>query len=145
MANSMEAKEVYSGHDGEVWLDGDYCAEVVSIKAEVSIDKEEVKMVQHMGKGYRDTGLTCKGSLKMHKISSYMINKISENIKARKQTIFTIISKIDNRNNKRGVERIMIKDATFDNLPLLDWEVDKLLEESYNFTFSDWQILDKAL
>ena len=65
MANSMEAKEVYSGHDGEVWLDGDYCAEIVSIKAEVSIDKQEVPMVQHTGKGYPDAMLAATAVVKI--------------------------------------------------------------------------------
>ena len=43
-----------------------------------------------------------------------------------------------------GSERIVIKDATFDSLILADWEVDKMGDESYSFTFSDWDLLDLA-
>ena len=105
--------------------------------------KEEVKMLRHVGKGYKVTGYDCKGQLKLHKVSSYMIKKMNDNIKAGKQTVVTIVSVLDDK-DAIGSERIVIKDATFDSLILADWEVDKMGEESYSFTFSDWDLLDLA-
>ena len=63
--------------------------------------------------------------------------------KAGKQTVVTIVSVLDDK-DAIGSERIVIKDATFDSLILADWEVDKMGEESYSFTFSDWDLLDLA-
>ena len=67
----------------------------------------------------------------------------NDNIKAGKQTVVTIVSVLDDK-DAIGSERIVIQDATFDSLILADWEVDKMGEESYSFTFSDWDLLDLA-
>ena len=139
----MESKQVMNGSQGELWIDGDYMSQVTEFKAEVTIDKTEIKMVKKLQKQYKMIGLTCKGSLKMNHISSYMLDKMSENIKAGKQTICTIVSNLDDPDSI-GAERIVIKDAVFDSLILADWEAGKMGEESYNFTFSDWDTLDTA-
>ena len=130
--NSMEAKRVMNGKYADLYIDGDLMAEATAFKAEVTLTKEEVKMLRHVGKGYKVTGYDCKGQLKLHKVSSYMIRKMNDNIKAGRQTVVTIVSVLDD------------KDATFDSLILADWEVDKMGEESYSFTFSDWDLLDLA-
>lgn len=139
----MESKQVMNGSQGELWIDGDYMSQVTEFKAEVTIDKTEIKMVKKLQKQYKMISLTCKGSLKMNHISSYMLDKMSENIKAGKQTICTIVSNLDDPDSI-GAERIVIKDAVFDSLILADWAAGKMGEESYNFTFSDWDILDTA-
>lgn len=141
--NSMEAKRVMNGKYADLYIDGDLMAEATAFKAEVTLTKEEVKMLRHVGKGYKVTGYDCKGQLKLHKVSSYMIRKMNDNIKAGRQTVVTIVSVLDDK-DAIGSERIVIKDATFDSLILADWKVDKMGEESYSFTFSDWDLLDLA-
>ena len=98
--NSMEAKRVMNGKYADLYIDGDLMAEATAFKAEVTLTKEEVKMLRH-------------------------------------------VSVLDDK-DAIGSERIVIKDATFDSLILADWEVDKMGEESYSFTFSDWDLLDLA-
>lgn len=129
--NSMEAKRVMNGKYADLYIDGDLMAEATAFTAEVTLTKEEVKMLRHVGKGYKVTGYDCKGQLKLHKVSSYMIKKMNDNIKAGKQIVVTIVSVLDD------------KDA-IGSLILADWEVDKMGEESYSFTFSDWDLLDLA-
>ena len=126
--NGMEAKRVMNGKYADLYIDGDLMAEATAFKAEVTLTKE---------------GYDCKGQLKLHKVSSYMIRKMNDNIKAGRQTVVTIVSVLDDK-DAIGSERIVIKDATFDSLILADWEVDKMGEESYSFTFSDWDLLDLA-
>ena len=70
--NSMEAKRVMNGKYADLYIDGDLMAEATAFKAEVTLTKEEVKMLRHVGKGYKVTGYDCKGQLKLHKVSSYM-------------------------------------------------------------------------
>lgn len=139
----MEAKQVMNGSQGELWIDGDYMAQITEFKAGVTLDKAEVHIVKKLAKQYKVTGYTCKGSLKMNKVSSYMLKKLNENMKAGKQTVCTLISKLDDP-DAIGAERVVIKDAVFDELHLADWSAKKNGEESYNFTFSDWDLLDLA-
>ena len=62
-------------------------------------------------------------------------------MKAGKQTVCTIISKLDDPDSN-GAERVVIKDAVFDELTLANWAAKTLGEEQVSFTFSDWDLLD---
>lgn len=141
--DTMNAQQVMSGTEGQVWIDGDYMAQVTAFKAEVNLIKEEVNQVKKRGKQYKVTGWEGKGTLKMNHVSSYMIQKMADNIKSGHQTVCTIIGKLSDPDSI-GDERVVIRDATFDKLTLMDWEAKKLAEESYDFTFTDYDIQDMA-
>nr|UWG12061.1 MAG: tail tube protein [Bacteriophage sp.] len=138
----MEAKRAIYGTRSEVWLDGDKIAEATACKATLTADKVEVKMAMHQSKGYKQVGYTGKGSIKLHKVSSYFIKKIAPSIKEGKQCEFTIISKLADP-DAYGVERVALYKVQFDSVDLINWEVGKLGEESYNFTFEDYDMLDE--
>ena len=134
-------EQVLNGTWGEAWVNGNYFAEVTGLEATVTLEKQEINQPRKMTKGYKVTGYDCKGTIKFNKVSSFAINLMNENMKKRKQTIVTIISKIDDPDSL-GAERVVIKDATFDELKLVNWEAKKNTEESMAFTFSDWDLLD---
>ena len=140
---SYEAQQVMNGTWGEVWIDGDYMAEVTAFKAEVALDKSDVAMVRKLAKASKITGITCTGSLTMNKVSSYFIKKLNDSLKAGREVVCTIIAKLDDP-DAIGSERIVVKDATFSKLTLADWKAKTLGEESVDFTFTDWDIQDVA-
>lgn len=141
--DNFNASQVMSGTQGEIWIDGQYMAEVTAFKAEIKLVKEEVNQVKRMFKQYKVTGCEGSGNVKMNHVSSYFIELMSENIKNARQTTCTIIAKLDDP-DAVGSERIVIRDATFDKLTLMDWEAKKLASDDYDFTFTDFDILDKA-
>lgn len=138
---SYTPERVINGTWGEVWVDDDYMAEVTALEAKVSLEKTEVNQVGTLAKGYKVTGIEGKGTLKMNKVSSYFIWKLSGNIKAGKTTSCTIISKLADPDSF-GAERIQLNGCTFDELTLADWEAKKLGEESIAFSFTGWDVLD---
>ncbi len=138
---SYTPERVINGTWGEVWVDDDYMAEVTALEAKVSLEKTEVNQVGTLAKGYKVTGIEGKGTLKMNKVSSYFIRKLSDNIKAGKTTSCTIISKLADP-DLFGAERIQLNGCTFDELTLADWEAKKLGEESIAFSFTGWDVLD---
>jgi len=138
---SYTPEKVINGTWGEVWVDDDYMAEVTALEAKVSLEKTEVNQVGTLAKGYKVTGIEGKGTLKMNKVSSYFIRKLSDNIKAGKTTSCTIISKLADPDSF-GAERIQLNGCTFDELTLADWEAKKLGEESIAFSFTGWDVLD---
>ena len=69
------------------------------------------------------------------------MKKVNAELKKGRMPVFKIVSNV-NDPDSTGSERIVIYDATFDKLILADWEHEKLGEESYSFTFSDWDIID---
>ena len=96
-----------------MWIDGDYMAEVTAFEAKVSLGKTNSNMIRRLAKAQKITGFSCSGSLTMNKVSSFFIKKLNEKMKQGKQTICTIIAKLDD-SDAIGSERIVIKDAVFD-------------------------------
>ena len=138
----MESKQVVYGTFGSMWIDGYEIAEIQELKATLSADKVEVKIARKMSKGYKVTGYTGKGSFKVHKVSSYFIKKLAPSIKEGKQVLCTIISKVEDP-DALGTERIALYNCLIDSVDLINWSVGKLGEESYNFSFEDFGILDE--
>ena len=130
-----------NGTFGEMWIDDDYMAEVTGLEAKVSLEKTEVNQTGTLAKGYKITGVDCKGTIKMNHVRSYFINKMSSNLKLGKTTTCTIISKLADPDSV-GSERIKLTGCTFDELTLANWEAKKLGDESIPFTFTGWELLD---
>ena len=137
----FEANQVFNGTFGEMWLDGDYMAETTSLKVTIEVSYESITRVRNLLDGKKKTGLEGKGEVKFHKVSSYMTKKISKTLRKNKTPSFTIISKIDDP-DAIGAERIAVYGCKFDKVILADWERKKNGEESYSFTFEDWELLD---
>ena len=138
---SYTPERVISGTQGEVWIDGFYMAEVTGCEAKMTLKKQEVNQVKVMGGGQKVIGVEGKGTVKFNKVSSHMLVKLAESIKAGKTATATIISKLDDP-DAYGVERVALNNCVFDEVTLVDWEAGKLGEESYSFTFSDFELLD---
>ena len=139
-----KVEKLINGTFGEVWLDGDYMAEATGMEAKVTLEKEEVKQSGTLSKGYKVTGIEGKGTLKLNKVTSYFITKLSDNLKKGKTTTATIISNLKDP-DALGNERIQLNGCVFDELTLINWEVKKLTEESIPFTFTSWNVLDKIV
>ena len=135
----FEAQRVMSGTQGEIWIDGKYMAEVTAFQAEIKLVKEEVNQVKTMSKQYKVTGWEGTGNVKMNHVSSYFINLMADNIRNARQTVVTIRAKLDDP-DAVGREEIIIRDATFDKLTLMDWEAKKLTEDDYDFTFTEFEV-----
>lgn len=135
-------EKTINGTFGELWVNDDYMAEVTGLEAKVTLEKTEVNQTGSLAKGYKITGIDCKGTIKLNKVTSYFINLLSENTKAGKTTSCTIISKLADP-DASGVERVKLTGCTFDELTLANWEAKKLGEESIPFTFTGWEVLDK--
>ena len=134
-------EKTINGTFGELWVNDDYMAEVTGLEAKVTLEKTEVNQTGSLAKGYKITGIDCKGTIKLNKVTSYFINLLSENTKAGKTTSCTIISKLADP-DASGVERIKLTGCTFDELSLANWEAKKLGEESIPFSFTGWELLD---
>lgn len=141
MEKEFKAEQVINGSWGEAWLDSDYLAQVTALKAEVTPKKTAIAMVQRLNEGQKMTGLELKGEIKLHKINSAIMRKMSEYFKRGKMMTCTIVSNV-NDPDALGAERVALYNCLFDKLILADWEAGKMGEESYSFTFDNWEILE---
>lgn len=135
------SNQVINGTWGEVWLDDEYIGEVVSCKGEVSVSYTDVSMVRSLTAGKKMTKLEGKGSIKLHHVRSNISKMISDRVKRGQTPDFKIITKLSDP-DALGTERVVFYHCKFDKTILMDWEVQKNTEESYSFTFEDWDYLD---
>lgn len=137
----MRSEQVINGTHGELWFDGDYVGEVTAFKAEITFKKSAVAQAKNMVEGQKITGLELKGEFKIHKVNSYIMKKLSDAVKAGRTPKHTIVSNIVDP-DAAGGERIACYACVLDKMILADWENGKLGEESYGFTYGDWDIIN---
>ena len=138
---SYAPEKTINGTFGELWVDDYYLSEVTGLEAKVTLEKTEVNQTGTLAKGYKITGMDCKGTIKLNKVTSYFIEKLSDPIKAGKTPTATIISKLADP-DALGTERIKLTGCTFDEVTLASWEAKKLAEESIPFSFTGWELMD---
>ena len=141
--NSYSPQQVINGTFGECWIDDEYMSETTGLEAKVTLNKEEVKQTGTLRKGYKYTGVEGKGTLKLNKVTSKMMKKISDNIQQGKTTVAKIQSNLADPDAVGGKnEQVVIYDALFDEVTLASWEAGKIGEESIPFSFGEWEIID---
>ena len=140
---SYNPAQVLNGTYGEVWIDDEYMAEVTGLEAKSTIKKTEVNMVGKLSPGQKVTGVDNKGTLKMNHVTSNLKRKVAEGIRAGKTPTFTILFSLSDPDAIGGqTERIKLMGVTFDEVALADFESGKLGEESYPFTYEDFEFID---
>lgn len=137
----MNAERVINGTHGELWLDGDKVSEAKGLSAKVEMQKEEIPVCGKMGTDTKLMGYKGTGSVKLYKVNSRMTIKLSDSIKKGINPRLQILSTLKDP-AAFGAERILIKDAAFDDLTLADWEAAVKGEIEAPFTFTDWDPVD---
>lgn len=139
--DSYKPDHVINGTWGQVWLNDQLMAESTGLEAKYKLTKSDVNQTGTLRKGQKITEIEGSGTLKLNKVSSYMINLLLEDIKNGVMPDITIISNLADPTSL-GNERVKITGVNFDELTIADWEAGKLGEESYPFTFDDAVIID---
>ena len=137
----LDATKVISGTHGQVFLGDDEVAEMKAFQAKLEFQKDEVKIAGRMATDTKLMGYSGKGSLQLHKVNSRMVKLLLDEIKQGKDPRFTLIGKLADPNSQ-GAERIAIKNVSFDDLTLFDFEVGAVGQVECPFTFTDRETMD---
>lgn len=116
-------------------------AETTALQAKTKFDIAEVKQTRTLETGYKVTGISGSGTVKLNKVTSYWLKRAAQAIKEGKAIRGTIISNLADP-EAFGSERVRLKNCIFTEIPIADWEAGKLGEESIPFNFSGLDILD---
>lgn len=138
---ALAAKRVINGTHGECWLDGDKMSECKGLDAKVEFIKEEIPVCGKLGTDTKILGYKGTGSVKLYKVNSRMIIKLSDAIKNGEEPRFQLLSALKDP-AAFGSERVLVKDASFDDLTLAQWEAAVKGEIDAPFTFTDWDPID---
>ena len=124
-----------------MWLDGDKVSECYGLQAKASFNKEDIALCGQMASDKKVTSIDCTGSLRLHKVTSRMAQAIGENIRNGRDVRFTIVSKLKDP-DAYGAERVVLRNVSFDDLTLADWEAKSVGKVECPFTFTDYEFLD---
>ena len=158
----FEANQVINGTFGDAWVDDDYLGEIISGKAEaveqaagllkeagakrvlslkVEVTYSDISRARHLINGKKMSKAEGKGSVKLHHVRTNIAKKMSDAIKSGRTLSVKIIMRLEDP-DALGAERVVLYGCKFNKATLMDWEAEKETEESYDFTFEDWDFLD---
>lgn len=138
---ALDTTKVISGTFGTVFLGDEEIAEMSAFQAKLEFQKEEIKVAGQMATDTKLMGYSGKGSLKLHKVNSRMVKLLLSEIKEGKDPRFTLIGKLADPNSD-GSERVAIKNVSFDDLTIFDFEVGAVGSSENPFTFTDIEAID---
>ena len=137
----LDSTKVINGTFGTVYLGDDELAEMKAFQAKLEFQKEEIKVAGQMAVDTKLMGYSGKGSLQLHKVNSRMVKTLLNEIKEGKDPRFTLIGKLADPNSN-GAERIAIKNVSFDDLTIFDFEVGSVGSTECPFSFTDIETID---
>lgn len=137
----MKQIRLLTGTFGDAWVDDDYLGEIISGKAEVEVTYSDISRARHLINGKKMSKAEGKGSVKLHHVRTNIAKKMSDAIKSGRTLSVKIIMRLEDP-DALGAERVVLYGCKFNKATLMDWEAEKETEESYDFTFEDWDFLD---
>lgn len=129
------------GTNGSVWVNGQQLAQIKKVEAKVTGSFEDVSVVDNYGTFSVYTGFSIEGTLTMQKIDSFVLNLMADSFKTGVMPEITIISRLTDKATGKE-ERTAIKDVSFTEFFLANFESKGLIEEAIPFKASDFDILD---
>ncbi|CAM2951033.1 phage tail tube protein [Paenibacillus sediminis] len=143
MAGPMDAKKVISGNYGFAYdVDGNWLTNVTKVEANIEIGMEEIKLAGTRWLGNKTTTLKGSGSLGGYMVTSEWIEKMAQVTDDMSSPFVTeLVVKLDDPESF-GAYRVRLKNVTFDNIPVVNYEVGSIVENEFTFVFSGYEILD---
>jgi len=133
--DKFEARDVVNGKFYSLWLNGDMYAEVKAASAESALATEKIPIAGRLGNGTIVTGADGTGTLTFHKVFGDLPKQINAKIKSGLPFTFDLISEL-NDPNQDTTERVMIENCTLTKFKVIDADITKLLESSYDFSYN---------
>jgi len=141
------AKDTLAGTDGQILatINGQVkvLAEIKSIEATIDFQKTEVKAIGSKSTQYKKTGWTGSGTVDYYFSTSEWASIIDNYVNKGIDTYFTIVATIiDPANPVLGAHTVKMSDCNISSGDVFKLTADdELLEGSFEFTFSGYEVL----
>ncbi|WP_368653767.1 phage tail tube protein [Ornithinibacillus sp. 4-3] len=138
---ALRSRDVISGKEGRLFLDGEEMAHIKTFEATVEKNKEEVPIMGRRMMGHKTNGGSGSGTMTFHKVTSQFVKIMHGYVKTGIDPYFTVQSVLDDKTSGRGTERVSLFDVNFDSAKIAGLDVESAaLEEEVPFTFEDFDI-----
>lgn len=134
----LRSRDVISGKEGRLFLDGEELAHIKSFEATVEKNKEEVPIMGRRMMGHKTSGASGTGTMTLHKVTSQFVKIMISYVKTGIDPYFTVQSVLDDKTSGRGTERVTLYEVNLDSAKVAGLDVESAaLEEEVPFTFED--------
>lgn len=133
---NFNENNVVNGRFYSLWVDGDKMAEVKTASAESALQTEKVPIAGQLGNGEVVTGADGSGSLGFYKTFTGLLKKINDCVKSGRPFVFDLISELNDPNQNGEIERVMIENCKITKFKVIDVDITKLLESTYDFSYN---------
>ncbi|MFS0841167.1 phage tail tube protein [Paenibacillus sp. 1P03SA] len=141
----LDASRIMNGSFGTVIdANGNWLTNVKSAEATVEINKEEVNRAGTRWVGHKVTSLKGSGTVTGYRVTTELIEAIGSIANDKKGAYVTEIRmKLDDP-EAFGAMSVRLKGVQFDQIPLMKYELNSLVEEELPFTFAEYELMDKV-
>lgn len=144
----LRAGDIISGQEGKVTfnIDGNIetGAYVKTLEASFEKQKSEINTLGHRGTQHKTTGWTGSGSMTIYYITSVFRNMARQYAKTGKDVYFDVTIENDDPTSTIGKQTVVLYNCNIDTTILAKLDVENTeLDEDIDFTFDDFDILDK--
>ena len=140
----MNKNRIINGTHGSAVWDGEKLGNVKSLEAKVTMNYEDVSVAEQLADDRRYMGYVITGTMVLHKIDSYVADKLEDGIKTGDMPEGTVIAALEDP-AAYGYERVELTGVTFDEMTLIKFELKTLGEEELPFKATDFRFLDKIV
>lgn len=138
---AIDAKRIINGTYGEAWCNGVQYNETKALQAKISKNKETISQAGVLMNATKVVSTDGKGSVTFYKVDSSILSMELDALEKGIDLKHTLITKL-NDPDSWGCERLALEGVSFDDITLADWELAKLGEVEFPFTFEKVRRLD---
>lgn len=146
MAETMHARDAIHGAQGEafVTIEGTRYnfAQLINLEARMEKTKTQVPILGKTGKGNKSTGWEGTGSATFHFNTSIFRQLLYRYKETGEDIYFDVQVTNEDPSSNVGSQTIILKDCNLDGgiIALIDADAE-YLEDSFDFTFEDWELV----
>lgn len=143
---TMAARDAIHGAQGRAFVtigDNRYLfAQLINLQADVAKTKTQVPIMGRTGKGNKSTGWEGTGNATFHYNTSIFRQMLATYKDTGQDIYFDIQVTNDDKSSEVGTQTTILRDCNIDGgiIALLDAD-SEYLEDSFDFTFEDWDLV----
>lgn len=137
----VNVNKILRGNSGNVWFNGQLLATVKKIEAKVKGNFEDDSFCGDNADYSIYSGWSGEGTLTMQKIDSTLWETMAKAYKSGIMPDIKIITALTDNSTGQS-ERASIEQITITEFNLVNFEAKKIVEESFPFKFSNYEVLE---
>lgn len=139
---ALDSTKVLNGSYGKLYLAGEHLTNVYGVELSINVNYEDIMRSGTRWVGKKATTLDASGTISSYKVSSALVDAISQIMDDRKGAFVTELHiQVDDPENPEMAGMYRIKGVQFNTIPVISFEHGSIIEEELQFVFEGYERL----